>query len=125
MSQVLQYLRHYVRPSCVPCLPTNAPQPPSGDVWLHEIKHDGATLASLLSRASPGLRFNEHLDEKDGFAHASKMGLGHRVEAPRLVLSVRALAGLDQVEEPGSRLSQPCLPESSPDVSANVHHHRF
>ncbi len=24
-----------------PCLPTSAPIPPSGDVWLHEIKHDG------------------------------------------------------------------------------------
>src|SRR5262249_44977074 len=24
-----------------PCLPTKAPQPPSGDAWLHEIKHDG------------------------------------------------------------------------------------
>jgi bifunctional non-homologous end joining protein LigD len=24
-----------------PCLPTKAPHPPSGDVWLHEIKHDG------------------------------------------------------------------------------------
>ena len=24
-----------------PCLPTNAPQPPSGEAWLHEIKHDG------------------------------------------------------------------------------------
>ena len=24
-----------------PCLPTNAPQPPSGSMWLHEIKHDG------------------------------------------------------------------------------------
>jgi bifunctional non-homologous end joining protein LigD len=37
-----------------------------------------ATLASLLSRASSGLRFNEHLDEGDGplvFAHACKMGL--------------------------------------------------
>jgi bifunctional non-homologous end joining protein LigD len=150
-----------------PCLPTNAPQPPSGPMWLHEIKHDGfrviareegkrvklysrpgndltyrfplivealaklrsrsciidgeavacgedgiasfdriryrrhdegvflyafdlieldgedmrrdplavrkATLASLLSRAAPGLRFNEHLDNEDGplvFAHA-------------------------------------------------------
>jgi bifunctional non-homologous end joining protein LigD len=155
-----------------PCLPTNAPQPPSGPMWLHEIKHDGfrviarkegkrvklysrpgndltyrfpliveglarlrsrsciidgeavacgedgiasfdriryrrhdegvflyafdlieldgedmrrdplavrkATLASLLSRAAPGLRFNEHLDNKDGplvFAHACKLGL--------------------------------------------------
>ena len=25
----------------LPCLPTKAPRPPSGDVWLHEIKHEG------------------------------------------------------------------------------------
>jgi ATP-dependent DNA ligase len=24
-----------------PCLPIKAPQPPSGDFWVHEIKHDG------------------------------------------------------------------------------------
>ena len=24
-----------------PCLPTNAPQPPCGEEWVHEIKHDG------------------------------------------------------------------------------------
>jgi ATP-dependent DNA ligase len=24
-----------------PCLPTNASAPPSGKLWLHEIKHDG------------------------------------------------------------------------------------
>ena len=24
-----------------PCLPTSAAQPPSGALWLHEIKHDG------------------------------------------------------------------------------------
>ncbi len=24
-----------------PCLPTKAPQPPTGEAWLHEIKHDG------------------------------------------------------------------------------------
>jgi ATP-dependent DNA ligase len=155
-----------------PCLPTSAPQPPSGKEWLHEIKHDGfrviarkdgdrvrlysrsgndltdrfplivetlarlrprscivdgeavacgedgiasfdriryrhydasvflyafdlieldgddlrreplavrkATLASLLTRAGPGLRLNEHMDEQDGplvFAHACKLGL--------------------------------------------------
>jgi ATP-dependent DNA ligase len=155
-----------------PCLPSSAPQPPSGEEWLHEIKHDGfrviarkdatrvklysrpgndltdrfplivealaklrsqsciidgeavacgddgissfdriryrrhdesvflyafdlielngddlrrdplavrkATLASLLVRAAPGLRFNEHLDEHNGplvFAHACKLGL--------------------------------------------------
>ena len=25
----------------VPCLPTRAPRPPCGAIWLHEIKHDG------------------------------------------------------------------------------------
>jgi bifunctional non-homologous end joining protein LigD len=37
-----------------------------------------ATLASLLARSAPGLRFNEHLDEHDGplvFQHACKFGL--------------------------------------------------
>src|SRR6266481_1491792 len=154
-----------------PCLPTKAQEPPSGPMWLHEIKHDGfrviarkdgpkirlysrpgndltyrfpliveslarlrsrsciidgeavccgddgvpsfdriryrrhdasvflyafdlieldgddlrrepldtrkATLASVLRRAAPGLRLNEHI-EADGptvFAHACKMGL--------------------------------------------------
>jgi bifunctional non-homologous end joining protein LigD len=155
-----------------PCLPTSAPQAPSGEAWLHEIKHDGfrviarkdgarvklysrpgndltkrfplivealarlrprsciidgeavacgddgiasfdrirhrrhhpsvflyafdlveldgddlrrdplavrkATLASVLARPAPGLRFNEHMEEADGplvFAHACKLGL--------------------------------------------------
>jgi ATP-dependent DNA ligase len=37
-----------------------------------------ATLASLLARVASGLRFNEHVDEKDGplvFAQACKLGL--------------------------------------------------
>jgi ATP-dependent DNA ligase len=37
-----------------------------------------ATLASLLMRAAPGLRLNEHMDEANGplvFAHACKLGL--------------------------------------------------
>jgi len=29
-----------------PCLPTNAPQPPTGDAWLHEIRYDGAPPAA-------------------------------------------------------------------------------
>jgi bifunctional non-homologous end joining protein LigD len=37
-----------------------------------------ATLASVLAKARPGIRFNEHLDYDDGaavFQHACKMGL--------------------------------------------------
>jgi bifunctional non-homologous end joining protein LigD len=36
------------------------------------------TLASLLARTGPGLRFNEHMDEQNGplvFQHACKLGL--------------------------------------------------
>src|SRR2546430_1337247 len=162
-----------------PCLPTKAPQPPSGDTWVHEIKHDGfrviarkdgervrlysrpgndltyrfplivealarlhsrsciidgeavccdkdgmprfdriryrrhdasvflyafdlielsgddlrreplevrkATLKSVLTKAGPGLRLNEHI-EADGptvFAHACKMGLQGIGSEPR------------------------------------------
>src|SRR5436190_845692 len=32
-----------------PCLPTNAPQPPSGKLWLHEIKHDGFRVIARKS----------------------------------------------------------------------------
>jgi ATP-dependent DNA ligase len=46
-----------------PCLPTSAPQPPSGELWLHEIKHDGfrviarkrGTRVKLYSRAGNDL----------------------------------------------------------------------
>jgi bifunctional non-homologous end joining protein LigD len=37
-----------------------------------------ATLASVLTKAGPGLRFNEHMEHDDGetvFRHACKMGL--------------------------------------------------
>ena len=36
------------------------------------------TLANLLARAGPGLRFNEHMNEQNGplvFQHACKLGL--------------------------------------------------
>ena len=37
-----------------PCLPSKAPQPPSGDGWLHEIKHEGYRL--MAHRNPVGVR---------------------------------------------------------------------
>jgi bifunctional non-homologous end joining protein LigD len=37
-----------------PCLPSPAAQPPSGDGWLHEIKHDGFRI--MARRDSAGVR---------------------------------------------------------------------
>jgi ATP-dependent DNA ligase len=51
---------------------------PGDDLRRDPLAVRKATLASLLRRAAPGLRFNEHLDNEDGplvFAHACKMGL--------------------------------------------------
>jgi bifunctional non-homologous end joining protein LigD len=31
-----------------PCLPTSAPQPPCGALWLHEIKHDGFRVIARM-----------------------------------------------------------------------------
>jgi bifunctional non-homologous end joining protein LigD len=57
-----------------------------------------AALASIVAKASSGIRFNEHI-EGDGptvFAHACKMG---RVEAEGFILPFRPLARLGQNEE--------------------------
>jgi bifunctional non-homologous end joining protein LigD len=57
-----------------------------------------ATLASILSKARPGIRFNEHI-EGDGptvFTHACKMGLEGIVSKRK-----DSAAGLAQNEKPG------------------------
>jgi hypothetical protein len=36
-----------------PCLPTKAPQPPTGDAWLHEIKHDGFHVVARKEASGP------------------------------------------------------------------------
>jgi ATP-dependent DNA ligase len=38
----------------LPCLPTKAQQPPSGEAWLHEIKHDGFRI--IARKAGDKLR---------------------------------------------------------------------
>ncbi len=37
-----------------PCLPTAAPQPPSGTEWVHEVKHDGIRL--IARKTENGVR---------------------------------------------------------------------
>ena len=63
-----------------------------------------ATLASIVAKTSPGIRFNEHM-EGDGptvFANACKLGLeGIVSESQGFHLPFRPLARLAQNEEPG------------------------
>ena len=62
-----------------------------------------ATLASIVAKARPGIRFNEHM-EGDGptvFANACKLGLeGIVSESQGFHLPFRPLARLAQDEEP-------------------------
>jgi bifunctional non-homologous end joining protein LigD len=40
-----------------PCLPMKAPKPPSGALWLHEIKHDGFRVIARKDGAQGWLPF--------------------------------------------------------------------
>jgi hypothetical protein len=65
-----------------------------------------ATLASMLAKAAPGRRQNEHLAHEDGaivFRKACNEAGGLRVEAEGFSLSLRALARLAQIDESGLR----------------------
>jgi bifunctional non-homologous end joining protein LigD len=57
------------------------------------------TLASILAKAAPGLRFNEHMEHEDGdtvFRHACKLGSKASCRSRR----TRRIARLAQDEEP-------------------------
>jgi hypothetical protein len=63
-----------------------------------------ATLVSILRQSRHGVRLNEHLEHGCGltvFQHACKMGLGDRLQAPGIALSIWQVAGLAKVQESG------------------------
>ena len=69
-----------------------------------------ATLASILAKAGPGIRFNEHI-EGDGptvFAHACKMGLEGIVSKRKDSAYQDALPASCRTRTSAGRLSQ-CL----------------
>jgi hypothetical protein len=43
-----------------PCLPTKAPQPPTGEAWLHEIKHDGFRVNSKAKMLDRWMTFGDY-----------------------------------------------------------------
>jgi ATP-dependent DNA ligase len=58
-----------------------------------------ATLASILTKARLGIRYNEHIEGEGPtvFAHASKMGLEGIVSSARLALPLRSFEGLVKI----------------------------
>jgi hypothetical protein len=59
---------HPRRPSSTgfiePCLPSNAPRPPAGEQWLHEVKQDGFRLMARRDcRRPPADPERPRLDE--------------------------------------------------------------
>jgi ATP-dependent DNA ligase len=79
----------YPRPSALsagfiaPCLPSSAPQPPSGGEWLHEIKHDGFGVIArkdgkqikLYSRTGSDLTHSEEMPRTDVLRSGSFISL--------------------------------------------------
>ncbi len=60
-----------------PCLPSNAPRPPAGDQWLHEVKQDGFRL--MARRDAAGAR----LLTRNGYDWTSRF--------PQIAAAVNAL----------------------------------
>ena len=50
-----------------PCLPTKATKPPSGELWLHEIKHDGFRVIARKDGARVKLYSRPGNDPTDRF----------------------------------------------------------
>ena len=50
-----------------PCLPTKTPRPPSGDLWVHEIKHDGFRIIARKDGAHVRLYSRSGNDLTDRF----------------------------------------------------------
>jgi len=84
------------------CTPSTLIELNGDDLRRDALEVRKATLASIVAKASPGIRFNEHT-EGDGptiFAHACKMALeGIVSKAKGLPLSFRPFARLAQNEE--------------------------
>jgi bifunctional non-homologous end joining protein LigD len=57
------------RPRYEPCLPRPAKQPPAGDGWIHEIKHDGFRI--IARRDGRGTRLNT----REGYDFARRFPL--------------------------------------------------
>ena len=49
-----------------PCLPTKTHEPPSGGLWIHEIKHDGASFNHLVG-AREQRRWHVEAERLGGF----------------------------------------------------------
>jgi len=101
-----------------PCLPTKAPQPPTGDAWLHEIKHDGFRVIArkdgarvrLYSRPGNDLtyRFPLIVEALARLRSRSCIIDGEAVccdddGRPSFDRPLRPFARLAQVQEPGVR----------------------
>jgi len=83
-----------------PCLPTSAPQPPRGEQWLHEIKHDGFRVICRKAGDRVKLFSRPGNDLSKRFPLIVEALSRLRVRAARLALPVRPLAALDQEQEP-------------------------
>jgi len=130
-------LRERTRPGLgivEPCLPSPAKHPPSGDGWLHEIKHDSFRIMArrdsvgvrLITRngndftsrfpiivaavtALPAQSFlidGEAIVTNGDAARLQARLRGHRVEAAGLALSLRTLASLAEGQKSESAGSE-------------------
>src|SRR5258707_2769042 len=86
-----------------PCLPTKAQEPPSGPMWLHEIKHDGFRVIARKDdkRVQLYSRPGNDLTHRFPLIVETLARLRSRSCIIDGEVSLGPLAGLAQVKEPG------------------------
>jgi len=108
-----------------PCLPTKAERPPSGEMWLHEIKHHATASPSMMQHRGAIWRRSRRLRQSGRWDHCpadcraapwrrpyetdrlptcvQARPRRHRLEAEVFALPQRPISRLAQIEEPGLR----------------------
>ena len=71
-----------------PWLPSKAARPPSGPLWIHEIKHDGYRL--MVRRGRP--------EDRSVLVRGDRLHQGHQLTLHRLVLDLAVSAQEPEAE---------------------------
>ncbi len=92
-----------------PCLPMKAPNPPSGALWLHEIKHDGFRVIARKDGARVSLYSRPGNDLTDRFSLIVEALAGLRsrsciIDGEAVACDERGIAAFDLIELNGDDL---------------------
>ena len=100
-----------------PCLPMKAPKPPSGALWLHEIKHDGFRVIARKDGARVRLYSRPGNDLTDRFSLIVEALAGLRsrsciIDGEAVACDERGIAAFDLIDIAGTTAACSSMPST-------------